>query len=133
MSFCGLVGETKPGSSFETCLSHFHIRVTQQDRFGPASADVELCHWSCQSLHTLCHPSPPPTSSYPTKNPLPYVSNLHKQSCCFNKTPCVSFGPLTLAIPLSHGETPVGPAPLSSCLDLPPRNDKTTCWSPDPT
>ena len=31
----------------------------------PAVADVELCHWPCQSLHTLCHPSPPPTSSYP--------------------------------------------------------------------
>jgi hypothetical protein len=46
--------------------------------FSPASADEELCHWPCQSLHTLCYPSPPPMSSYPTKNPLPYVLNLYK-------------------------------------------------------
>jgi hypothetical protein len=25
-SFCGLVGEPKPGSNFETCLSHFSAR-----------------------------------------------------------------------------------------------------------
>ena len=37
-SFCSLLGEPKPGLSFETCLSHFHIGVTQQDLFGPASA-----------------------------------------------------------------------------------------------
>ena len=42
LSFCGLVGEPKPGSSFETCLSHFRIGVTQQDRFGIASAPLML-------------------------------------------------------------------------------------------
>ena len=36
----GLEDKPMPGSSFETCLSHFHIGVTQQDLFGPASA----CH-----------------------------------------------------------------------------------------
>ena len=50
-SFCSLLGEPKPGLSFETCLSHFRIRVTQEDLFGPPClcpatvADVELCHW----------------------------------------------------------------------------------------
>jgi hypothetical protein len=34
-------------------------------------ADVELCHWPCQSLHTLCPPSLPPMSSFPIKIPLP--------------------------------------------------------------
>jgi hypothetical protein len=45
----------------------------------PAVAEVELCYWSCQSLHTLCHPSLPPMLSYPTKNSPPYVLNLYKQ------------------------------------------------------
>jgi hypothetical protein len=45
----------------------------------PTIADVELCHWPCQSLHTLHHPSPSPMSCYPIKNPPPYVPNLYKQ------------------------------------------------------
>jgi hypothetical protein len=59
----------------------------------PAVADVELCHWPCQSLHSLCHPSRPLTS-YSTKNPPSYVPNLYKReadaiklSSCFDKTP----------------------------------------------
>ena len=40
LEFCSLVGKPKPGLSFETCLSHFQIRVTQQDLFGPASVAV---------------------------------------------------------------------------------------------
>ena len=62
----------------------------------PAVADVELCHWPCQSLHTLCHPSLPPMSSYPPpkKRKPHYVQNLYKReadaiklSSCFDKTP----------------------------------------------
>ena len=34
----GLEDKPEPGLSFETCLSHFPIQVTQQDMFGPASA-----------------------------------------------------------------------------------------------
>jgi hypothetical protein len=37
-SFCSLVRDPKPGSTFETCLSSFHTGMTQQDLFGPASA-----------------------------------------------------------------------------------------------
>ena len=33
----GLEDKPKPGLSFETCLSHFLIGVTQQDLLGPAS------------------------------------------------------------------------------------------------
>jgi hypothetical protein len=61
---------------------------------GPVVADVELYHWSCQSLHNLHNLSPPPTSSYPTQNSPPHVPNLYKGetdaiklSSCFNKTP----------------------------------------------
>jgi hypothetical protein len=85
-------------------------------------ADVELCHWPCQSLHTLRHPSLSPTSSYPTKNPPPYVPNLYKQetdaiklSSCFDKTSDLLFL-------LSPGETLAGPGPLSSSLNLPARS-----------
>ena len=60
-----------------------------------AVADVELCHWPCQSLHTLHHTSPHPMSSYPMKHLPDYVMNLCKQetdtiklSPCFYKTPC---------------------------------------------
>ena len=78
----GLEDKPEPGSNFETCLGLFLIGVTEQDLFGSASAptvaDVELCHWPCQSLHTLCHLFLPPMSSYPTKNPPPYVPNLYK-------------------------------------------------------
>ena len=42
----------------------------------PAVDDVELCHWPCQSLHTIHIPSLPP---YPTKNHPSYVPNLYKQ------------------------------------------------------
>jgi hypothetical protein len=34
----GLKDKPEPGLSFVTCLSHFHIGVTQQDLFGPISA-----------------------------------------------------------------------------------------------
>ena len=60
----------------------------------PTVAEVELCHWPCWSLHTLCHHSLTPTSSYSTKNTPPYVLNLYKWeadaiklSSCFNKIP----------------------------------------------
>ena len=90
------MGEPKPVLSFETCLSHFHIGVTKLPLFDPAfaSADIELCHWPCQSLCTLCHLSRTPTSSYLTQDLPPYVSNVYKReadaiklSSCFNKTP----------------------------------------------
>ena len=74
------MGEPKPGSRFETCLSHFDIGMSQQDLFWPclcpAATDVEL--WPCQSLYTLCHPFLPPMSPHPTKNLPPYVPNLYK-------------------------------------------------------
>ena len=76
----GIEGKPEPGLCFETCLSHFHIRVTQQDLFWPCLyPDVELCHWLCQSLHTMSYPSLSLTSSYPNKNPPPYDPNLYKQ------------------------------------------------------
>ena len=99
---------TKKGFSFPTGvgthfgpglgLSHFpDMEVTQQDLFAmplPRLADVELCHWPCESLHTLHHPSLAPMSSYPTQNLPPYVQNLYKReadaiklSSCFDKTP----------------------------------------------
>lgn len=121
----------EPDLSFETCLSHFRIRVTQEDLFGPPClcpatvADVELCHWPWQSLHIL--PSPPPMSSYPTKNGPHYVPSLYKWeadalklSFCFKKTPglvCFFWAVDTCPL-LSPGETPAGPGPLSSRLDL---------------
>ena len=37
-----LVGEPESSSSFETCLCHFSIGMTQQDLFGPASAPLPL-------------------------------------------------------------------------------------------
>ena len=127
-SFCVLVGEPKPGSSFETCLNHFHRDDSARPVWPclcPTVADVELCHWPCQSLHTLRHPSQPPMSSYPTKNPPPYVPNLYKQevdaiqlSSCFDKLLAwvCFFGASTLAILLHSRENPAGLEPLSSRL-----------------
>ena len=42
----------EPGLSFEACLTHFHMGMTQHDLFGVPSITLPL----------------PPTSSYPTKN-----------------------------------------------------------------
>ena len=89
-SFCSLVGEPKPGLSFETCLSHFSDSARPVwPCLCPTVADVELCHWPCQSLHMLCHSSLPSMSSYPAKKLPPYVLNLYKQE---TDAWCVSFG-----------------------------------------
>ena len=63
----------KPGLSFEACLSHFPIWMTQQDLFGVASA-LPLMIQS-YAIGPVSHSIPsitlplPPTSSYPNKNP----------------------------------------------------------------
>jgi hypothetical protein len=96
----------------------------------PAIADVELCHWLCQSLHTLHHPFLTPMSFYPTKSSPPYVPNLYKQeadvirlSSCFDKLLALVclFWAETLSILFSPGETRLGRV-LSSSLDLPARS-----------
>jgi hypothetical protein len=99
----------------------------------PAFADVELCHWPWQSLHTLCHPSPPPMSSYPTQNPPPYVHNLYKQESdaiklifFFKKTP----GSVCFFLGHRHSHAaqpwkdPGGTGPLSSHLYGPARSQQ---------
>jgi hypothetical protein len=101
----------------KTCLALPLSRI-------PTVADVELCHWPCQSRHTLCHPSLPPMSSYPTQNCThthPHVPNLYKQeanaiklSSCFERLmPQVCF---FWAIDTCRDSS--GTGPLSSCLDL---------------
>ena len=100
-------------------------------------ADVQLCHWPCQSLHTLCHPSLPPMSSYPTKNPPPYVLNLYKWeadaiklSSCFDRlTAGVGF---FWTFDTHHSAQPweilAGSRPLSSHLDLMARSKQCMAW-----
>jgi hypothetical protein len=102
----------------------------------PAVADVEHCHWACQSLHTLCHPSPPPMSSYPTKNPPPCVPNLFKReadaielSSCFDKTPLlVCFSWVILLSPYGTGTSLLSPGPASTELALNHYSSTTLCW-----
>ena len=128
-SFCSLVGEPKPSLSFETCLSLLYQDESTRPVWPclcPTVFDVELCHWPCQSLHILCHPSLPPMSSYPTKSPPTYVSNLYKGkadaikcSSCFNQTPdsLCFFWTINTHHP-AQPESDPGLGLLSSCLDL---------------
>jgi hypothetical protein len=89
----GLEDQPESGSSFKTSLNHFPYQgdsVRPVCPFlCPAIAEVKLCQWPCQSFHTLHHPSPPPTSCYPTKNPNLYKreADAIESSSCFNKTP----------------------------------------------
>jgi hypothetical protein len=92
-------------------------------------ANVELCHWPSQSLHTLCHPSPCPVSSYTTKFTLSMSQTYIRRGWCHKAEFLLwqdfhlsvirgSHGPLTLSILLSPRETLGGPGLLYSCLDL---------------
>jgi hypothetical protein len=100
-SFCGLVGEHKPSSSFETYLSHSVLGWLSK-----ACLALPLPWALWLALSDTPYPfSPIPASyaSYPTKNPPPYVPNLYKLEAEAIKvefllwqTPgpwCVCFGP----------------------------------------
>ena len=83
----GLEDKPEPGSSFETCFSHFCVWMT-------CLVLPLLRYWPCQSLHIFVTLLCLLRQLIPPKNPSPYVPNLYKQeadaielSFYFDKTP----------------------------------------------